>query len=234
MFLAVLPLAVAASASPTKLAAQLVILRLPDGLRRSWLYAIGFVVGALIVFLAIAFGAASLRLRLPRIEDDLVAILVRWACAAALVVIAGVVWAKHRRDLRSPEGTRVKRGDDFATRLIDARGQLFFGFGLVTMLLNVSSIVVLVPAVHLILRAQQPLVAEGLALAMLFVFTVAVAVVPPIVFGGPWQKPKDWLSSFSDAVRDHSAAITVVICLAAAGYLAYLGWVSWEQFRSSG
>ena len=234
MFLAVLPLAIAASASPTKLAAQLVILGLPDGLRRSWLYAFGFVVGALIVFLVIAFGATSVRLRLPRFDDDLVAVLVRWICAALLVGLAAVVWSKHRRDLRLPAGSRKAHRDEWAARLVDARGQLFFGLGIGTMLVNASSIIVLIPAIHLIIRAQQPLIAEGLALAMLFAFTVAVAVVPPIVFGGPWQKPKEWLRSFSDTVRDHSAAITVVICLAAAAYLAYLGWISWEHLGVTG
>lgn len=212
----VLPLAVGAAISPTLVALQLMVLTgATKPVARAWALALGsaFVLGAFSVL-----GLTVLN-RLHPAEHDhhsLRGAVIMFTAAGLLGVLA--VRSIARRPTSAEQQT-----SHTAERLANAPTAWFVGVGALGMVVNFSTLLLFVPALHEITRSPVDLAGRSVAFTVLFVITLLPVLLPVglVTVVGPRADPV--LAATHRFVSGHARQIGVVIEVVFAVYLVARG-----------
>lgn len=209
-FLAVLPLALGAAVSPTLLTIEVLILSgLRDQRPRAWAFAAGCAVALIAYMVALATLARGLQLQST--DQSTTESAVKLVCALALVALG----VRALRRGPSTEPSAVQR------KLAEARPRLYFVAGLAGMATNASSLVLIVPAMHVTVDADITTGQRAAILAFLFV-VVLIPVWLPVslvtVLGHRGDVVIHHLNEFTTA---HSRQINAGIAFFFAVWLTY-------------
>jgi len=202
LLLHVLPLALGAAMSPTVLTAEILILSGGDGaLKRGWALAIGrmsalFVVGF--------FGLQLLAL-LPDFstgEPSLFEAVLFVLAGAVLLAIAYLEW-RRRHD--PPKPSKVMND------LVDARPIYILLFGIGWMFVNMSTLALYVPALHVITSSPTNDIVKVLVFLILFIITSAVVLVPVLAVTFFGARANAALHTVHRWVNQHSHLVVIVV-----------------------
>lgn len=136
--------------------------------------------------------------------------IVKGICAAALLGL-GIRNLAHRRD------TTSHRLDRLAT----AKTHAFFIAGLLGMLSNVTSLVLYIPAMHIIYNSQVADSGKGIAILIMYVLTMLPLLAPLTIALAMGQRSTTVLAAMNRFVTKHSSAINAGLCFVFAAYLGY-------------
>lgn len=212
----VLPLAVGAAVSPTLLALQLLVLTgATKPLARAWALASG---AALVLAAFSALGLTVLnhlhpdRHGRPSLRDAVILF-----AAAGLMVVLAV------RSLRKRPTAGEQQTSRTAGRLEHAPTAWFIGVGAVGMVVNFSSLVLYLPALHEIARSSVGLDGQVVALVLLYLITLLPVLAPVVVVTvlGPRAQPA--LQATHSFVSRHARQIGIGIEVVFAVYLTAKG-----------
>lgn len=211
--LEVLPLAVGAAVSPMVLIVQLLTLTQPGaGLRRGWSYAAGT---AVVVSLWMAVGllvASALPKQLGG-PDPLSAGL-RLTLALLLLALGAAILAKPRSPA-AKAATQEKTLAKGTTPLARA-----FGLGLATMALNLTSLVLVIPASEDLARAGLPGLLQGVLVLAVVLITLAPAIGPPLALALAGAPARIYLKKIGSWAEEHQRSINASLCF---GFAILLG-----------
>jgi uncharacterized membrane protein len=212
----VLPLALGAAISPTLLALQLLVLAGPTRrLPRGWALAAGaaLVLGgfSLLGFTVLSqlHGAGHHR----SARDAIIAF-----------VAAGLLGLLALRSLHHRPSSGEEHKERTAGRLANASTFWFLGVGAVGMVVNFSTLVLFLAALHEIARSAASTGARTVTFAILFVVTLAPVVVPVglvTVLGDRADLPLSTANSF---VSRHARTIGIGVEVVFAAYLVWKGF----------
>ena len=233
--LAILPLALGSAVSPLVLVAQiLTVTRSGSGLRAGWWFALGSaVVVALWIALALVVGHA-LPQSAPGPDPESAGL--RLALALVLLGLglkllqAAPVPAQASAELPSPAQAGLATGpqDWQATRRHPLRRA--FGLGLVTMASNLTSLVLVFPAVQDLGRDRLPGLQEALLVGLIALCALLPSLAPPLlllVSGAAGQRQLERLNGWTQA---HQRQISGGLCLGFGLLLALSGLSSLGAF----
>jgi hypothetical protein len=207
LLLGVLPLALGAAVSPTLLMVE--VLALSTGrspVKKGWAVAAGSATAlAAITAAGLALGRAAAH-RHPHHAidagiDALAAALLAW-----LVV--------HQLRLRDEPA----KGPSMLERLGETSASSFFMAGLVMMLTNFSTLILLLPALRVITRSPVDLAGQGLALGMLLVIALLPVLAPVGLVSLLGRRARPALASLNSFASSHSLAISVSLELVFCAY----------------
>jgi len=241
--LAILPLALGAAVSPLVLVAQiLTVTRSDSGLRAGWWYGLGSaVVVALWIALALVVGHA---LPQPAPGPDPESAGLRLVLALVLLGLglrllqrppAGVGARADQASAAlesSVQGSWTDGSQTDGSQTPDSQGgqgtrrhplRRAFGLGLVTMGSNLTSLVLVFPAVHDLGRDRLPGVQEALLVGLIALFTLLPSLAPPLlllVCGARGQRQLERLRGWTGA---HQRQISGALCLGFGLLLAFSG-----------
>ncbi len=179
LLVAVLPLAFGAAVSPTLLALQLLVLSGPTHrLARAWAVTVGaaLVLGAFSVLCVTALQHVRPH-HGHKSATDAAVFLGSGLLLGALAV---------RSRMRRPTAGEVQTST-IADRLVTAPTPWFLGVGAVGMLVNFSTLLLVLPAVHEITRSSAPTTAQAVAFIVMFMIVLLPVLVPVVlaaVLGG--------------------------------------------------
>lgn len=206
----VIPLAVGAMISPVLLIVQVLTL---TGREKPVARAIAIAAGSAVTLLAItavlATAAAGIQVE-HQTGPDPVGAAIRGVCALVLLALGARSLARRG----SPQGDRGKR-------LANVKTRGYFVVGLLAMLSNVTSLVLYIPAMHLIVHANVDGGGKLAATAMLFAFTMLPLWLPLAMTLSLGSRSTAVLSRLNAVVTKHTEVINAVICFAFAAYLTY-------------
>ncbi len=211
----VLPLAVGAAISPTLLALQLLVLSGTNPLPRAWALALGS---------ALVLGAFSV-LGLTVLDHLHTVHHHRSASdAAVLFVAAGLMAALAVRALARRPTTAEQHTSRTAGRLATAPTPWFLGVGAIGMVVNFSTLVLFLPALHEIARSSTALADRIAAFAMLYVITLLPVLLPVGLVAAIGDRAAPALDATHRWVTRHARQIGIVIELVFAVYLVVKGF----------
>lgn len=194
----VVPLALGAAVSPAVLTIQLLLLAgNTEPLRRGWAYAVGITITT-IVYVAV-LGTVARGLTLHSSDQSDLERIIKLLAAAALAAL-GV------RALRSPKGGGLMRR---VQSMGDAPLPDFIVLGVIAMMLNLSSLALMLPAVHLAVNSGSEVAAQ---LTLISLCAIAPAVLPVLFATSLGSKSKPVLSALNNFTSKHSAQISAAIC----------------------
>lgn len=206
----VLPLALGAAVSPVILLVQMATLTSGTArLARAWAVAAGTAVA--LTGWGLAGWVLVNRLPTPRTGPDATAAAVDLALAFVLVALGLRSWSQGHEPPPAPPSA-----PEHSVRLAAS-----FAVGLVAMATNVTTVVLFLPAVRDVARAELPLAGTAAVLAILLVIVTAPAWLPvlAVVLGGAaGRRLLDQVGAF--ATRHHAMIAAVV----SFGFALYLGW----------
>jgi hypothetical protein len=228
---AILPLALGAAVSPLVLVAQiLTVTRSGSGLRAGWWYLLGSaVVVALWIALDLVVGhalpqpmpgpdpeSACLRLVLALV---LLGLGLRLLHAAPAPIQASTAQVSTAQASAAQDRGAQQKGQDTPRQPL----RRAFGLGLVTMASNLTSLVLVFPAVHDLGRDRLPAVQEALLVGLIALFTLLPSLAPPLlllVSGAGGRRQLERLNGWTQA---HQRQISGGLCLAFGLLLAISG-----------
>ncbi len=196
----VIPLALGAAVSPALLTLQLLILSGPrHQVARAWAYTLG--VALTVVLFIVLIATVGRGLVLASGNEDVVARAVKLAAAAGLAFL-GV------HTLRRPP-----KSEDSHSRLADAPTLAFVPVGFGAMWLNLSSLVLMLPAVHVAVNSAAPVDQTVAMLVLIGLCALAPALVPALVVTVLGKKRSaPLLARLNGFTQAHSAQINAGIC----------------------
>jgi len=199
----VVPLALGAAVSPTLLGLEVLVL---SGRRhpvsRAWAVAVG---SALIL---IAYGVLGLTV----LENLDVGRSHRSPTGAAIdLVVAMLLVALALRALRRGKTTAESHQSRTQGRLADAPTAYFVGAGAVGMLVNFSTLLLFLPALHEISHSSVNLAEKGVVGIILVVITLLPVLAPVSLVALLGHRADDPLSHLNAFVSRHSRQITAAI-----------------------
>ena len=174
LLVAVLPLALGAAVSPTLLALQLLVLSGPTHrLARAWSLAIGagLVLGAF--SLLCVTGLQHLR---PHHDGHKSATDATVLLASGLLLGALAVRSRIRRPTAGE-----RHSSKIADRLTKASTPWFVGVGAIGMVVNFSTLLLVVPAVHEITHSSAPTTDQFVAFVALYLIVLSPVLVPVVL-----------------------------------------------------
>ncbi|MBU6279967.1 MAG: GAP family protein [Actinomycetales bacterium] len=214
LFIAVLPFALGAAVSPTLLTLEFLILAGGTHAKsRAWM----FVLGAMMTILVIgAFAAGALRnVAAPTAGATNYWLVGGEAFIALALVVIGV------RQLR-PVKTLGERHQSRTQHLIaGAKTPIFFVVGVVAMITNLSTIVLYLPAVHLIVHSTEPASTKALAALMLWVITILPILLPVLAVTIVGHRSDALLSRVNGWTARHTRQINAGLCFFFALLIGY-------------
>ena len=212
----VLPLAIGAAISPTLLALQLLVLTgKTKPLARAWALVAG---SALVLGAFSILGLTVLNHLHPDHHHGSVRDAVLMFVAAALLAALAVRSLVHRPTSGEQQTSRT------AGRLSTAATPWFVGAGAIGMVVNFSTLVLFLAALHEITRSSVSLVGRGMAFALLFVITLLPVLVPVVLVMALGQRAQPPLEEVRRLVTRHARQIGIVIEVVFAVYLVVKGF----------
>lgn len=216
LLVSVLPLALGAAISPTLLALQLLVLTgSAKPLARAWALAAG---SAAVLALFSLLGLTVLNHLHPAEHHH------RSVRGAVIMFIAaGLLAALAIRTIRRSPMPADQHASRTASRLQTAPTYWFLGVGAVGMVLNFSTLVLFLPALHEITRSAASVLARSVAFAVLFVITLAPVIGPALTVTILGDRAAPALDRTHRFVTKHSRQIGVAIEVVFAVYLSIKG-----------
>ncbi len=212
----VLPLAVGAAISPTLLALQLLVLTGETRpLARAWALSGG---AALVLAVFSILGVTVLnhlhpgRHGHPSLRD-----------AVILFIAAGLLTFLALRSLHERPTPAEQQTSRTAGRLQHAPTSWFVGVGALGMLVNFSTLILFLPALHEITRSSVDAEGRAVAFAVLFVVTLLPVLAPVAVVSLLGERAQPALRATHTFVSDHARRIGMVIEVVFAVYLTLKG-----------
>jgi len=200
LLLTLLPLALGAAVSPTLLMVEVFALSASTSpIIKGWLVALG-ATAALIVYAALGLLAGS---ALPHSHPH-------HAIDAAIDLTAAVLlgWLIiHQLSSRGAASSKPS----LAQRLDAASGRTFFIAGFVMMVTNFSTIILFMPAIRIITKAQVALSGRGLALILVMLIALLPVLAPVSVVTILGDRASVALAKLNDVVTRRSLAITITL-----------------------
>ncbi len=216
LLLSVLPLAIGAAISPTLLALQLLVLTgSTKPVARAWALAAG---SALVLAVFALLGLTLLNHLHPaeHHHHSVHGAVVMFIAAALLAALA--VRTLRRRPMPADEHTSRTAG-----RLQTAPTYWFVGVGAVGMVLNFSTLVLFLPALHEITRSTTTMADRVVAFAVLYVITLTPVVAPVTLVALLGDRATPALEATHRFVTRHSRQIGIAIEVVFAAYLTLRG-----------
>lgn len=216
LLVSVLPLALGAAISPTLLALQLLVLTgASKPLARAWALAGG---SAVVLALFSLLGLTVLNhLHPAEHHHHSVRGAVIMFIAAGLLAALAVRTIRHRPMPADQHASRT------ASRMQTAPIYWFFGVGAVGMVLNFSTLVLFLPALHEITRSTASLLARSVAFTVLFVITLTPVIGPALTVAVLGDRAAPALEGAHRFVTKHSRQIGIAIEAVFAVYLGIKG-----------
>jgi hypothetical protein len=217
LLVSVLPLALGAAISPTLLALQLVVLTGANrALPRAWAVTIG---AALVLGVFSVLGLTVLNRLHPAKHGhhSLRDAVIMFGAAGLMAALAA------RSLLRRPTSGEQQKSRT-AGRLDDAPTYWFVGVGAIGMLVNFSTLVLFLPALHEITRSSVALVGRSMAFAVLYVITLLPVLIPVGLVAVLGDRAEPVLDATHTFVTRHSRQIGMVIEVVFAVYLLWKGF----------
>jgi Sap, sulfolipid-1-addressing protein len=217
LLVSVLPLALGAAISPTLLALQLVVLTgAKKPLPRAWAVTIG---AALVLGVFSVLGLTVLDHLHPAKHGhhSLRGAVIMFGAAGLMALLAG------RSLLRRPTSGEQQKSRT-AGRLNDAPTFWFVGVGAIGMLVNFSTLVLFLPALHEITRSSVAQVGRSAAFAVLYVITLLPVLIPVGLVTVLGDRAGPVLDATHGFVTRHSRQIGIIIEVVFAVYLLWKGF----------
>lgn len=214
LLLRVLPFALGAAVSPTLLTLELLILTgKTDRKARAWM----FVIGAAVTIFAFGLLAATV---LRNAADADSAPPNPWSIGIK-GVLALVLLAMGIRQLRPAKTAGEKHHSRTEARMQTAKAPVFLVIGAVAMLLNFSTLVLYLPAIHLIVHSGDPTSTRWVAGMMLWLITITPIVLPVLAVSIVGHRSDAFLARLNAWTTAHSRQINAGICFLFAVLLGY-------------
>jgi hypothetical protein len=212
----VLPLAIGAAISPTLLALQLVVLTgKTKPVARAWALVAG---SALVLGAFSALGLTVLNHLHPGHHHGSVRDAVIMFGAAGLLAALAVRSFVHRPTSGEQQTSRT------AGRLSTAPTAWFVGAGAIGMVVNFSTLVLFLAALHEISRSSVSLVDRSVAFVLLFVITLLPVLIPVVLVVTLGQRAQSALEAVRRFVTRHARQIGIIMELVFAVYLVVKGF----------
>lgn len=219
LLLSVLPFALGAAVSPTLLTLELLILTGRTHRKsRAWMFAIGasVTIFAFGLFAATVFRSAGE----PSTAPNPWSIGIK-SVAALVLLLLGI------RQLRRAKTAGEKHHSRVADRMQTAKAPFFLGIGVVGMLLNFSTLVLYLPAVHLIVHSGEPTTDRWVAGLVLWLVTITPIVVPVLAVTIVGHRSDALLGRLNAWTSAHSRQINAGICFLFTALLGYSAVKEW-------
>ena len=213
LFAKTIPLALGAMVSPTLLTAVILVLTGKVSPRaRSWAFVTGGAAALIVFTLAVPWIANQLKSVNP--------LAVHWFDVVCGLLLLGL--ALRRLLTRNRPSSATARAPQRQTGDSPRLGE-YFGFGALMIATDASSLVLYIAIMKEAGVSNAPDAARIAAIAMGYVAVMLPAVVPAgIATLAPTETDK-LLKPLGAWAKNHSTAITVVICVVFGGYLLYKG-----------
>jgi len=220
LFGEVLPLAVGATISPTLLATQVLILSMKDRPRaKAWAFTAGAAAALAVFAVVVAALLARAPAAMPEASESKHGVLY-----VALHLVCGLLLlALGARSLRPRPTPGERHASRISTMLTTAPPRAYLAVGVVGLLVDVSSLVLFVPAMHDILRSTESDAAKWAAFVFLFLMVLMPLIVPLLLVTALGAKADGVLASINGFVPRHSHTINAAVCFLLAAYLLWLG-----------
>jgi hypothetical protein len=213
----VLPLAIGAAISPTLVALQLLVLTgTTKPVARGWALAAG---SALVLAAFSLLGLTVLNHLHPADHGHH-----SLRGAVIMFVAAGLLAALAVRSVARRPTPAEQQTSRTAERLNSAPTSWFVGVGAVGMVVNFSTLLLFLPALHEITRSQVGPTGRSVAFALLFVVTLFPVLLPVGLVAVLGHRADPALSATHRFVSRHSRQIGVVIEVVFALYLVIRGF----------
>lgn len=211
----VIPLALGAAISPTLFALEVLIL---SGRRhpvaRAWALAVG---AAAILIVFSVLGLTLLRNLHPGHRNHSPAdASIELAAGALLLLLAA-------RSLYKRKTAAESHNDRTQGRLADTPTILFAGVGALGMLVNFSTLLLFLPALHVISRSSVSLAGKGAVWLILVVITLMPVLIPVTLVVLLGRRASPLLDHLNTFVANHSRQITIAIEVIFAAVLIWKG-----------
>jgi hypothetical protein len=209
-------LGLAAALTPSLFALQVLVVAQDPWRRRALAVAAGGSLAFLVVGVLLLLGLVRLG---QVLSDDVAEASGAWlriVCGAALVVIAAVLWRPH-------PGLRDRMEADLRGYAAHASVWVFFGIAFALSIKDVSSFVVMAPALRDIAAAPEPLLAQALLVVLFFGLALLPVLAPPamrLVLGHRADRP---LARLYEFVLSHQLQLVAAMAAVAAVFLLVSG-----------
>ncbi len=212
----VLPLAIGAAISPTLLALQLLVLTgTTKPVARAWALA----AGSAVVLAAFSLLGVTVLNHLHPAKHGHHSV----RDAVIMFVAAGLLAALAARSLLRRPTPAEQQTSRTAGRLQSAPTFWFVGVGAIGMLVNFSTLVLFLPALHEITRSDVSLSGRIVAFAVLFVIALLPVLAPVTLVTVLGQRVAPALTATHGFVNRHSRQIGITIEVVFATYLVIRG-----------
>jgi hypothetical protein len=217
LLVSVLPLALGAAISPTLLALQLLVLTgTAKPVARAWALA----GGAALVLGAFSVLGLTLLNRLHPAKHGHHSL----RGAVIMFTAGGLLAALAARSLLRRPTPADQHQSRTAGRLDHAPTLWFVGVGAIGMVVNFSTLVLFLPALHEITRSSVTLVGQGVVFGILFVITLLPVLLPVGMVSVVGDRAHPVLDRTHVLVTRHSRQIGITIELVFAAYLVWKGF----------
>jgi hypothetical protein len=143
--------------------------------------------------------------------------------AVIMLIAAGLLVALAVRSLLRRPTPAEQHGSRTAGRLGSAPTYWFVGAGAIGMVVNFSTLVLFLPALHEITRSSVGLFDRSVAFALLYVVTLLPVLVPVVLVSVLGKRAQPALEAAHGFVTLHARQIGVVIEVVFAAYLVVRG-----------
>jgi len=214
LYASVLPFALGAAISPTLLTIELLILSgKAHPKSRAWF----FVIGATTVLLIFGLVCVFVLRKSPDADGGPVnpwTIIIE-ALIVLLLVFLGI------RQLRPAKTAGERHHSSVKDKLATAKLPFFLGVGAVAMLTNFSTLVLYLPAVHVITRSTDPAATKLTAGLMLFVITVLPFWLPVLAMTILGHRSDAFLAKVNAWATKYQRQVNAGICFVFAAIIAF-------------
>lgn len=220
LVLSILPFALGAAVSPTLFTVEFMILAgKVKAKARTWL----FVLGAMATLLAFVLLCLSV---LRNVAASGTTPPSPWSIGLKLVLALVLLYLgfrqlHHRKTASEQHASKVRQ------RLQTAKLPFFLGVGIVTMALNASTLVLYIPAMHIVVHSDAGTTAQVTAVVVMYLITVVPFVLPVLAVSIVGHRSDALLARLNTWTTSHSRQINAFIAFLFAAILAYSGIKEW-------
>ena len=216
LLISVLPLGLAAAVTPTLFALQILVVSGPNWQRRALAVTLGSGAVFAVIFALFLAGLTQL----PDAGTGTTSPIAHWVELGSGVVLLGLaVWLlRPHPNADAKLEAKVRGYADHASPLV------FAGLAAYMSVTDFSSLVVLIPALHLVTASAVPLVAQGVVVLILFGLVMVPLWVPPLAVRLAGQRGVHALNRLYAALMNHQLQVMGVVALLLGVLLVYRGF----------